>query len=160
MAQPLRRGDYERSLGPESESSSCKLMRRRLLEAAARLEPEVLNSLEKIQRQNRRAATDLSSENLQPFLAGKTSDPRFDRFISAVKKWGRRWHLTESWCLEYAMHTAGSWANGAPPGKWCFVSDGALAPSFPILMSCISMMLLADGMQQNGRYCFRVLNLP
>lgn len=130
MAHPPRRGDYEQSSGPESASSSCKLNRRAFLNAVARLNPEVLNSLNKIQRSNRTATADLLPENLQPYLAGEKSDPRFDRFISAVKKWGRRWHLTESWCLEYAMHTALSRTTGDSPKKWCFVWDGALAPSF------------------------------
>lgn len=130
MAHPRRRGDYDQSSGPESASSSCKLNRRGFLDAVARLDPEVLNSLGKIQRPNRTATADLLPENLQPYLAGEKSDPRFDRFISAVKKWGRRWHLTESWCLEYAMHTALSRTTGDSPKKWCFVWDGALAPSF------------------------------
>jgi len=96
----------------------------------ARLNPEVLNSLNKIQRQNRLAAVALSPANLRSYLAGKTSGPRFDRYISAVRKWGKRWHLVEPWCFEYAMHTAWSWTTGDSQQKWCFLHDEALAPSF------------------------------
>jgi hypothetical protein len=99
------------------------------LEAVAQLEPQVLQSLRdgpyqdwlKVAPDPVPAGFDLCRLNgkLTPF--GKT-----------FKRWSQSWHLSDPWCLEWALETLGSWRHrdDIQPLEWCpiwrFMDIGAI----------------------------------
>ncbi len=134
MKRPIRRGEYERPAGSGGEPSSVIFGRRYFLEAAVRLEPEILRSLKEVEKRHHAVAKELSPTELRDYLSNNAAAPtqRQRRYFQAVAKWAQRWHLDTDWCRKYALVTLWSWRN-ADSQHWCFHDDGVWEPKFETL---------------------------
>src|SRR5260370_14333188 len=88
------------------------------LKAVAQIEPEVLQSLRDGPYQDWvKVAPDPVPVGFDPCRANGKLTPLGE----SLKRWSERWHLSDPWCLGWALATLDSWRHrdDSQPLEWC-----------------------------------------
>jgi hypothetical protein len=128
----------ERNFFFETDTKSVEDLRARTLGAFDEFEPELRKTLRgkpfqtacKIQESHFRSRTWFRSWDLI------ASQEQYEALRIDVTKWSEQWHLSDKWCLEWALHTLSWWSHQPESEGWFHASliepfrQSDLAPPF------------------------------